>query len=297
MFFNENKVSFVAQRVRLKTATFLQVKCYIGKMAIKSVKTIRALSRGITVIRTIEMYGATSLDALRERTGIPKTTLSRILLTLQTERLATQRIADGKWVPGQSFGTVSSNKKQHSRLVQAAIPELTRLCEKVIWPSDLSVRSGLRMVLVETSRPHTTLMFNKLAVGFEIDFLLSAPGRAYLAFCPDNERREILSKLEKRPAYKYLFDGGHMEAILHEVHDQGFGHRDSRWGGRSNKFRKVYDDGLDAIAVPIMNKDAVLGCANIVWIRSLMSREDAVARYLDDLKEAAGTISALWLAD
>jgi len=35
------------------------------------------------------------------------------------------------------------------------------------------------MVLVETSRPKTTLMFNKLAVGFEIDFLLSALGRAY----------------------------------------------------------------------------------------------------------------------
>ena len=261
-------------------------------MALNAVKTIRALKRGIGVMRALDAHGAMSLDQLHRLTGIPKPTLSRILLTLRDENHAFQRIADNKWVSGPGIGSTHVADITHNLLVQAAIPELTTLCRRVIWPSDLTVRSGLSMMLVESSRPHTTLILNKLSVGLEIDFLLSAPGRAYLAFCPEEEQNQILEKLRTRPEYAFLFETGRMKAILQEVRAQGFGHRDSLWGGRAHEFRKDYDDGLDAIAVPIKHGQAVLGCVNIVWIRSLLSRKAIVDRHLPDLLEVAVRISS-----
>lgn len=263
-------------------------------MALKSAKPVRALKRGIHVMRALDTHGAISLEDLNRRTGIAKATLSRILLTLKSENLATQRIADKKWVAGPSIGTDRPDDIARKLLVQVAIPELTKLCRKVIWPSDLSVRSGLCMVLIETSRPETTLVFNKLSVGYQVDFLLSATGRAYLAFCPESERCEILGELRNRPHYDFLFKSGQMTAVLKRVRDQGYGYRDSRWGGRLNTFRNEYDDGLDAIAVPIKHEDGILGCVNITWIKSVLSQKEIVDRNLPDLKGTADCIASLF---
>ena len=263
-------------------------------MPINSVNEIRSLKRGLAVLRVLEETGAKSLDELHRELKMSKTTLSRILVTLQVERLASQRIADRKWVAGPGIAASDAVTTSHNLLVQAATPELTRLCEKVIWPSDLSVRSGLRMKLVETSRPYTTLFFNKLSVGFEIDFLLSAPGRAYIAFCPQHERDSILTKLRPRPEYRFLFEGEEIDVILEQVQNQGFGHRDVRWGGRSHQMRNKHDDGLDAIAVPIHGEGGLLGCVNIIWIRAILSRKEAVNRYLDDLQLTAEIIESTY---
>lgn len=260
-------------------------------MVLKSVKTIRSLKRGLDVLRALEGQGAMSLDDLFARTKTPKATLSRILVTLQLEGLVSQRLADRKWVYGSGIGSGSRADIANNLLIQASSGELAELCQKVIWPSDLSMRSGLRMVLVETSRPHARLIFNKLSVGFEIDFLLSAPGRAYLAFCPDKERKDILDKLSKMPKYSFLFDSGQISHILDQVRAQGYGHRDSRWGGRGSEFTKTYDDGLDAIAVPIRSGNNVLGCVNIIWIRSILPRRIVVDRHLADLLETADRIA------
>lgn len=260
-------------------------------MAIRSVSEIRSLRRGLSVLRALEAGEARSLDELHRALDLSKTTISRILVTLEAERLAAQRIADGKWVAGPGIGPPDTVNATHNLLVRAAGPELAKLCAKAIWPSDLSVRSGLKMVLVETSRPHTTLMFNKISVGFEIDFMFSAPGRAYLAFCPDREREHIISRLRTRPEYGFLFESGAMEKILDEVRARNYGYRDIHWGGRSHNLKAVFDDGLDAIAVPIFTGRAVLGCVNLIWIRSVLSRKDAVSRYLEDLQNAARAIA------
>ena len=260
-------------------------------MSAESVKTIRALQRGIEVWRTLDGNHAVALEDIHKSTGIPKATLSRILKTLEAEGLATQRLLDKKWLHVAPARARQRRNAEQTRLVQAAAPALSQLCDKILWPSDLSVRSGLSMTLVETSRPNTTLLFNKLAAGFKIDFLLSAPGRAYLAFCPDAERKDILAKLSKCEEYRPFFEHNRIEMILATVRKNGFGHRDSNWGGKSHFFRKDSDDGLDAIAVPIRLENNVIGCVNVVWIRSVLSRNEAVSKYLEDLQRTARLIS------
>ena len=51
-----------------------------------------------------------------------------------------------------------------------------------------------------------------------------------------------------------------------------------------------YDDGLAAIAVPLMDRTRVHGSINIVWIKTAFTVEDFAARHLADLQAAAAEI-------
>lgn len=262
-------------------------------MSITRVKTIRGLERGLAVIRLLRQRSASSLAELHSASHLPKATLERILLTLQREGFASQRIADGRWVPGHAvFDLGGRPLGPGDRLGQAAAPVLKDLCRRVIWPSDLSIRVGTHMELTETSRAHSRLTLAHIGVGFPIDMLMSAPGRAYLSHCPDDEREALLARLlpRRRQAHGVVRDRRLAERIVADSRAQGYGARDARWGGHISKPMSKHDDGLDAIAVPVLHGDRVLGCLNIVWIRTMLTQADMARRHLGDLQAAAQEI-------
>ena len=63
-----------------------------------TVKAIRALDRGLDVLRIIQESKAASLNDLHLATRLAKATLLRILKTLISRDLIWQRIADGAYV-------------------------------------------------------------------------------------------------------------------------------------------------------------------------------------------------------
>lgn len=262
-------------------------------MAIARVKTIRALERGLDVVRLLNAEGALSLDVLHRRTGLPRATLSRILLTLQQTGFAAQRIADDRWAATPLPAARGVRSRAAGRLARVASPILDELCRAIIWPSDLSVRVGSHMELVETSRAHSSLMLGRLRVGFPINMLLSAPGRAYLAYTGEKERGDILARLARRagPGQDIAVNAPVVDHILRETRRRGYGVRDDGWGGHISASKADYDDGLSAIAVPVMHEGKVLGCVNIVWIRNLLTQADMARRHLPQLTGAAAAIA------
>ena len=68
-------------------------------MAASSVKSIRALERGLDVLQALRTGQGAGLKDLHEITGLPKATLLRILRTLIERNLVWQRIADGAYLP------------------------------------------------------------------------------------------------------------------------------------------------------------------------------------------------------
>lgn len=56
---------------------------------------IRAIERGISVMRALDELGTASLHQLHEKTGLHRTTLLRILLTLEQQELIRRGVRDG----------------------------------------------------------------------------------------------------------------------------------------------------------------------------------------------------------
>lgn len=257
------------------------------------VKTIAALDKGLTVLDVVRETEGASLHELHLRTGLPKATLLRLLVTLERRELVWRRIADGYFCPGNAGKTTKPAVGAIDRLAQCAALELDRLQQAILWPSDLAVRRGNAMMLCETNRSQSYFMIRRDRIGFRVNMLRSAAGRAYLAFCPDKERERIVAALcrSTRPGDALACDSAALDVVLQRTRRIGYGVRDETFGSSYDKLRSELDDHLEAIAVPIMNGTAVLGCITIVWIQGVRTVAQIAAQHLDSLHRTATEIA------
>ena len=258
-------------------------------------KTINALERGLDVLRTLDERHGQSLAELHAATGIPKPSLLRILDTLEASGFAWRAIGDGRYRRRFALILRPSLADELLAIGEIAAPFLEALRRKVIWPSDVLVFRDFRMELVETSRRQSPLGVAMYPLGYRVEMFLSAPGRAWLAFCSDAERETVLADAALHPPMlqrsRDLLRGG-LADILDETRRLGYASRDPLFGGADDKDISVIDDRLDAIAVPLMAGGRVLATMNLVWPRKYRLKEQIVREHLADLQETAASIAA-----
>jgi IclR family transcriptional regulator, mhp operon transcriptional activator len=148
----------------------------------------------------------------------------------------------------------------------------------------------------ESSRPRSAFRIRPpnsdiSEVGQPVGWLLTAVGRAYLAFCPGEERDRILRRLRNsdKPEDRLAHDPKRLDKILAETRARGYGTRDPIYVGGFYG-RPPHGDGLAAIAVPLLDRTRVHGSINILWISAAFSVEDFASRHLADLQAAAHEI-------
>ncbi|MET9849770.1 IclR family transcriptional regulator C-terminal domain-containing protein [Streptomyces ossamyceticus] len=246
------------------------------------VKTISSLERGLQVLKALEEMRAASLHDLHQVTGIPKATLIRILHTCNQEGLVWQRLADGAFVASLRPQRAPHNDVEW--LGELASSVLEELCERVMWPSVLTVPRLDYMETIDTNSPKA--YFDEVVpvapIGFRSHMLLGASGRAYIAFCAEREREAVLRRLREHdaPGNAYAHDPGWLRRLLATTRSRGYSVR-----------APEYDfDGRNSIAVPIRLHGEVLGCVNVTWRKTVMSAQEVARRHLDDLRAAVHRI-------
>lgn len=258
-------------------------------------QVVRALERGLDALHIVQRLGEATAGDIHRESGLPKPTLTRLLRTLESKGFVWRSIVDGKFRPCyQNHGAVAMPAAGY-RLAAVAGPVLDVLCARVQWPSDVSVRNRTFMQLCESSRTRAYFTLNRLHIGFQISMLNSAPGRAYLAWCPEAERTEILRRLSAGSSYdnELLNQPKRLADMLAQTREQGYALRDPEWGGGFGQTKSEYDDGLNAIALPILARKRVLGCVNIVWIARLFGPDRMVKDHLRSLQRAASDLAKL----
>jgi len=257
-------------------------------------KVIRVLQRAAEVLRALERRPGSVLAELHADTGMPKPTLLRILATLEGEQMVRRAMADGGYHSRVSFLSPARADQKLLDLADAAAPHLIALRRNAVWPSDIGVRRGYHMRLLESSRRVSSLAMHRDGVGFRIDMAVSAVGRAYLAFCPETERARLIAHMRAHPS-RYPgcagLDDARMKRVIAETRARGFAVRDTAFGGLG-WLADEDDDKLAAIAVPVMAGTGVLACINLVWPRRLQTEAQVAKRHLGDLQRTAAAIAA-----
>jgi len=247
------------------------------------IKRVEALARGLAVLKAIYARPGASLHELHGSTGVAKATLLRSLRTLQDGGFVSRRLADGGYLPLP----VAQDAAQWLPFIEAAGPALETLSRTIAWPTDLGVRDGASLLVLESNRRLSSIRVNRQALGARPHMLWSAMGRAYLAFCPQAEREEILAVLcaSDAPEDRAARNPRRIERLLNETRERGYAVRDARYG--------VLDLArpVSAIAVPVRRGERVLACLNCVWLVDVMEEREVVARYLAPLRAAAEDIA------
>lgn len=261
-------------------------------------KTVRALSRGIQILRVLQRStSGASLNDLYKITKITRPTLLRLLATLEREELVWRRVSSGLYMASSTAVDTFAEPHPHMRLAEISAPVLRDLVKKVIWPSDLTVMHPQHrtcMYALESSRAGTPFPVVKTNIGRTVNVPWTAVGRAYLAFCEDDVREELISLLKKSKLSwdKVAKDRGWMQAIIDETRARGYGLRDKHYFGGHYMDDEQNDDRLSAIAIPVGSGKDLVACLNIVWLRGVHSEEHIVSTCLPDLRKAADAIVA-----
>ncbi|WP_238364148.1 helix-turn-helix domain-containing protein [Mesobacterium pallidum] len=258
------------------------------------VKSIRSLARGLEVLQLLQTSGALTLHDLHRLSGIPKPSLLRILKTLREQGVVWQRMVDDAYVPSYSLTELAGRMDRESELTEVASPVLAQLADAVKWPSVLAVPRLTHMEVIETSASRAYIDNMPLGpVGFRVNMLRSASGRAFLAWCEAPIREAILDRLRRsdNPGDRLARSADYVARALDETRAAGYGLRDPDFGGDFDEPRARIDDKRDSLGVAIRLGQHVPGTINITWSRRAFTRERAIAVFAKPAMEAAEEIA------
>jgi IclR family mhp operon transcriptional activator len=255
-------------------------------------KHVNALSRGLEILRALNEaeHSRSSPSALGKRVGLNRTTVRRILETLQHDGYVSQCNYDGSFCLTAEVRRLSNGFDEIDSISGIASPILRSLSEDILWPSDFATASGDSMVIRESTHKMSPLSFSRVCIGEQRPILTTALGRAFLSFCSQRQRDGIVEVLCARdrdpvPRRKMMAAIGR---IVEETRTRGYGTNFGEWKG---------DPRISAIAVPVFGaQNDILGTVNIISITRAMTIEMLVEKFLQRLRLAAREIERAVMA-
>ncbi|VFS59728.1 YiaKLMNOPQRS operon repressor [Raoultella planticola] len=115
-------------------------------------KTVRGLSRGLLLLNLLNKFdGGATIGTLAEFSGLHRTTVRRLLETLQEEGYVRRSRSDDSFRLTLKIRQLSEGFRDEHWISALATPLLGELLREVLWPTDISTLDVDAMVVRETT--------------------------------------------------------------------------------------------------------------------------------------------------
>lgn len=243
---------------------------------------VRAFKRGLDVLHEVNRSGGIRAGDVARELELPRPTVYRLLETLEELGYVARSASDERFRVTRRALSLGDGYDPGVAICQVAAPFLAELSKTLVWPVDLSTYENAAMVVQETTHSRSPLSIDRGMIGKRLPMLRTSAGRAYLAACPARERDLIvdhLRRIDEADDRPFLGES-RLTQMIAETHARGYAIRSEG----------EYNPKTASIAVPIVRKGAVFGCISIIWIRSALGIEEAVAQFVGQLQETAAAI-------
>jgi len=165
---------------------------------------------------------------------------------------------------------------------EAARPWAIAFTRKFHWPVAVAVLDRDAVAVRFSTIPDSPLSPFHATINMRLQLMSRALGRAYIAFCPANERNLLLDmlSLSDHPEADAARDRAAALTLLAMIRRAGFAERSATVEPKSSS----------TIAVPVMLGRKVLATVGMTYFTSAMPKAEAIARYVPPLKEMAKNI-------
>ena len=236
---------------------------------------IEPVRRSFAVLEALSHRRTSTVGVLTVDTSLPRPTVLRLLHTLIALGYAARVSREqGYRLTDRVLGLAESIRFT-DHLVDAAIPHMRRFTEEHGWPLYLATISHGAIVIRHSTAPESPMAFEGAGLNLRRPILISALGRAWLAFCPDEERRAILRDVGLTRRQEIAFD-----AVLERVRREGVAFTQPPRPTR-----------LQGMAVAIRRGPRVLGSLSMRFPLSALTEEAAVQRFGKRLQALARAIA------
>ncbi|RSN68584.1 MULTISPECIES: IclR family transcriptional regulator [Actinomadura] len=238
----------------------------------------QSLARALGIL--IELGdGPRNLDELAATAGVHKTTVMRLLRTLEAERFV-HRDGDHRFHLGsRMFALARASLEQHG-IRDVAAPHLARLNESTGQTIHLGVLDGDDVIyLAKYDSRHAIRMYSR--VGLPMPLHATAIAKVLLADLPAPRRRRIAESLEYTRFTEHTITGpGELLAELDRVAEQGHAMDDAE-----------HETFIRCVGAPVRDASGRVVAAVSISVPEVVLDRDGVLALLPDLLATARAIS------
>jgi len=206
-------------------------------------ESIRAVERALDVLLCFtSQTSELTMSQISELIGINKSTVHRLLSTLEGKRFVERDPSTGVYRPGLRLLQMASLAMEQNSLRRLAAPFLQDLCDQYRENVNLTVLDGADVIYVDVIEGSQRV---KLAAvpGQRLPAFCTASGKAILAFLSEDHVKHVLER--GMPGYTQATITSPEEFLenVHEIRGRGFAISEQE-----------FEDGINAIAAPICNQ-------------------------------------------
>jgi len=240
---------------------------------------IGTLERGLLLLELFDADNSEmSLNQLRERAGLPKATIQRLMKTLEARKWVAHDSATRKYRLGASVLRISYLAASHSELVRVTHPFLVRLAEETRETASLCVWTDLGPLMLDT-----VLTPRHFKPATNIGMILglgTADGQVLVACGPEEAWDRYLTNPIPRHTELTVTDPDQIRERWLTVRDERVAFDRGEWNLE-----------IPAVAVPIFDRQGQLRGSMAIAPPLERATEEAMRRYAEALKAAAAEIS------
>ena len=202
---------------------------------------IQSVKRAFAILKVIATQpGSTTLGEVAHQVALPKSTVSRMLSTLE-HIAAVERVPHGE---GFRIGPeITALALQTPYLISVAHPYLVELAEYTGEAVYLSVLDGDQVHYVDQVQGQHNVQMRDWTGHRQRLLHIDTPGKIFLAYWPEEKGEKYLSTPLKRFTPKTITKAHALRQHLAEIREQGYA-----W------VREEYEEGVVGIAAPVQNK-------------------------------------------
>ena len=247
---------------------------------------IRSISRALDILKTINRLNSPSLTEISKATFLPYPTTFRIVQTLIHEGIIEQEPFRKRYRATELVKALSMGFQDDDKLLNAALDPMRVFTTEHLWPVTISVRVGNRMMIKHSTNQLTSQTFMNYYPGYTLPLLDCSSGRAYLAFCEDEERERVINGLADKPSAQISMSLSTVtDDVLENIRRNGYAEY-------ALTMHNQTPGKTSAFAVPILCDGKLKACLSLAFFARAHTLDEAVVKYLAPMREVAEDIGS-----
>lgn len=247
----------------------------------RSTAPVQSLERAVALLRSFsETEPELGVGELSRRLGLHKSTVSRILATLEREGLVGRSSETGKYRLGLGLVSLAGVALGRLNVRAASQPHLPALVEATQETVNVVVRDGGECVNVEREASVRPIQYTGW-IGRRLPLHCTAAGKVLIAWLSPGQRQAILPVPLHRYTPHTLADPDLLDAALNAVFAQGYAID-----------HEEFEAGFSAIAAPIRNHLGEVVAAVAVSGPTYRMGPGQIEAFIAAMLESSGRISA-----
>jgi DNA-binding IclR family transcriptional regulator len=245
-------------------------------------EAVKSVKRAIAVLRAFSLEEPElGVMELSRRLGTHKSTVSRLLATLEAGGLVSRNPETGRYRLGVGLLELGGLVVVHADLRQVARPLLSQLAQQTQETVDLAVRDGNEVINIEQAVPYGRRVLNIGWVGRRTPLHASSTGKILLAFLPEEELYALLQEPLVRFTEHTVTDIQELHAQLELVRQRGYA-----------TGLEELETGLNAVAAPVHDHSGrVIAAVSMAGPSYRLSRQRILEEVAEQVTNCAERIS------